>query len=326
MRSPEIQLGNWKLHQIMLEDKDLYANFIKETAWPVNLWSGNFPFIWSYNQSSRRNVFWKIIDDLLVTFIFTKKKKLLLLCLPFGRGDVNHLLSVLYQSMQFCYAHNCTRGFYTNIRTVNECQLQYLLTSEKFNQLFAQKKLRGMEKHHSIYKLLDLSGKEFNSIRKSVNKYYRLYPDIKFREYMPSDFEKVLGLNKYWKDTAGTKYKTIIDKDYFNVIIKYYKELDLIALVADCQGDIVGVNIAGILPDGAAWGCICKTRYGIEGLQEAIILKMVHRINEIDPRIQHMNVGSDMGIEGLRRFKEKFKPVLNLERYSIYLRAPTSTF
>ena len=74
--------------------------------------------------------------------------------------------------------------------------------------------------------------------------------------------------------------------------------------MAERKGEIVGVNIAGILPNGEAWGAICKTRKELEGLHEAIILKMVQKINALDPTIQRINVGSDMGREGLRRFKE----------------------
>ncbi len=321
MKSPEIQLGNWKLHKVMLEDKRLYEEFINKTSWPVNLWSGNFPFIWSYAQSPRRrNIYWKIVNDMLVTFIFTRKKKLLLLCLPFGSGNVHHLVSVLHEAMQYCSQHNRNRGFYTKIRTINESQRAYLHTAENFNELFALKKLRGMEKHFGIYKLIALAGKEFDSVRRTVNKFYRLNPEIQFREYKTADFENVLTLNKHWEGTAGKKYKSIVDRDYFNAIIKRYKELGLVILVADRQGEIVGVNVAGALSHGEAWGCICKTMHSIEGLNEAIILKMAHVINKIDSKIETMNVGSDMGIQGLRRYKEKFKPVFDLERYSVFLR------
>jgi hypothetical protein len=320
LKGPEAQIGEWKLHQVTLEDKKLYAEYIKKTTWPVNLWSANFPFIWSYAQSSRRSLFWKIVDDLLVTFMLTKEQKLSLFCLPFGSCDVDRLITVLHKAMRYCSLYNHVRGHYTKIRTVNESQLAYLLTSDKFNKLFALKKLRGMEKHFSIDKLTALSGKEFASLRRHVNRFYRLYPEIQFRDYMPADYQQTLALNRYWEETAGTKYKSIIDKEYFNAILKHYRELELIVLVAERKGEIVGVNIAGILPNGEAWGAICKTRKELEGLHEAIILKMVQKINALDPTIQRINVGSDMGREGLRRFKEKFKPVLDLERYRVYLK------
>jgi hypothetical protein len=320
VRQPEIQLGTWKFYRVMLEDKDLFKEFAGKTSWPVNLWSSNFPFIWAYAQSPRRTIFWKIIDDLLVTFIMTRKKKLSLLCLPFGRGDVHKLVTVLHKALQFCAESNSKRGYRTKIRTINECQLDYLINSERFERLFALKQLRGMEKHLSIPQLISLSGKKFNSIRKSINKFNRVYPEIKFREYRPTDFHKVISLNKNWEETSGKKYSIIFDRDYFNAIISHYRELNMIILVAVWKDEIVGVNIGSELPTGESWGCICKTLKGIEGLHETIIIRFIHEINKRNNKIQYMNVGSDLGIEGLRRFKEKFKPALDLKRYRIFLK------
>jgi hypothetical protein len=317
LKKDDLRLRNWSFHQIKLADKTFYAKYIRKTAWPVNLWSANFPFIWAYSRSPQRKVLWKIIDGLLVTFVLTQNKRLFLLCLPFGSGDVDRLVGVLAKALAFCTDWS---GHKAKIRAINSSQLEFLQTSTRFKKLCKIKKTKGIERHNSLPLLVALAGKNFSSIRRTVNKFYRDYPDLRFRNYRPTDYHKVLAFNNHWENTAGKKYSALIDKVYLQEIISHYQQLDMRVLVAELAGEIVGVNIGGILPTGESWGCICKTNLTIEGLHEAIILKFVAELYAVDNSIQYMNIGSDLGIKGLRQFKEKFRPVLNLARYQVFLK------
>ncbi|ACB85149.1 DUF2156 domain-containing protein [Natranaerobius thermophilus] len=318
MRKPDLQVGKWSFHEVKLEDKELFNEFIKESNHPVNLWSANFPFIWLYSRSPRRKILWKIIDDMLVVFILTRNRKLSLLCLPFGNGSVDKLINVLNDALRYCAEWTKVRRYKTRVRTINKFQLDYLQTSNKFNKLFKLKELRGIEHHYSTEELLVLEGKKYQSLRKTVNKHYREYPNINFRKYQPEDYEKILRFNKNWEKTSGNKYRELIDKSYFKSVFEYNEQLDMEILVAELNDEIVGVNAGALLPTGDAWGCICKTNAEIVGLNEAIILEYIKELIKIDNSVQYLNVGSDMGISGLRNYKRKFRPAFSIERYRIF--------
>jgi hypothetical protein len=59
---------------------------------------------------------------------------------------------------------------------------------------------------------------------------------------------------------------------------------------------------------------------GIPGLSETLIIEFAKKLNEINSLIRLINVGSDIGAGGLREYKLKFRPVLNLKRYEIYFK------
>lgn len=320
MRKPDIKLGKWKFYEVKLEDKTNFYDYIRETAWPVNLWSANFPFIWAFSQTSKRTVLWRIIDGLLVTFVLNKDNILSLLCLPFGSGEVNKLIKVIEQALLFCKNYNGSKGQKTRLRSLNSEQLEYLQTSEEFNDLFRVRKLRGSERHYSIPALRALEGKKFESLRKTKNRFYRKYPDLEFKKYETTDYQQVLTFNKHWEERAGKKYSNIFDRVYFREILKNYQELDMVVLLALQDNKVMGVNISGLTVKNEGWGCICKASAEIEGLNEALVLAMVQEIYSLDNNSQYLNVGSDMGLEGLSKFKEKFRPVLNLDRYRLYLK------
>ena len=319
MKDYPVNIDSWNFYELTLSHQGFFEKYTENTSWPTNLWSASFPFLWAYGQSSKRRVLWRIVDQLLVVFCLSNEDRLFLPCLPFGLGGVDNLVKVLDKSMSFC--HNWSKGKGVKVRALNQLQLDYLLSSSSFQQLFYPVQLRGLERHNSLTQLVQLSGKQFSSLRRTINKFHREYRAIQFRHYQHEDLQSVIDFNRSWERQAGKKYPFIVDRVYFREILKHHKPLGMQVMVAEQYGEIVGINIACILPTGQAWGCVCKTDASIAGLQEAIILKMVHWIRGLDATVELMNVGSDMGSKGLIAFKEKFRPVLSLPRYKILLKS-----
>jgi hypothetical protein len=317
----KIIVGNWILHRIRLRDKEMYSYFIKQSQYPVNLWSSNFDFIWADAQSVQKQVYWKIVDGMLVTFAFQKRYGLYLLCLPFGSGDPDQVLHVVYRCLQFCNRWNRSKNYPpATVKTVNSQQLEFLEKSEYFRKFFEYVKLKGIERHFSVKNLVELKGNSFQRIRNAINRFNRNYPQTIFRRYTPKDYKPLLLVSQNWKKTAGSKYSVIFDDVYFHEILKHQAELDHLIIVAEMDGKIVGMASGGILPTGQSWGCLIKKLADINDLNEKLIVEFAKEIHRIDPNVELMNVGSDLGAEGLIAFKEKFRPVLNLERYRIALK------
>mgnify|MGYP003904714965 CR=1 FL=1 len=166
--SNKIQIGSWSFNEIKLEDINMYDEFIKNTEYPANLWSSNFAYLWASGQSSSRKILWKIIDNLLVTFAYSKKGTLYLMCLPFGRGSPEDITNVLKKCLMYCYKCNNNNTSKSVIRMVNSMQLEFLRKSPSFNEKFKTIPLVGLEKHFSIKNLVNLEGKEFRSVRKKI--------------------------------------------------------------------------------------------------------------------------------------------------------------
>lgn len=315
-----IKLGDLIFKEINLDDIEMYSYFKRNTNYPVNLWSSNFDFLWSFSKTGKRKVIWKTIDDMLVMFGYTIKNTLYLICLPLGEGDSEKVVDVLYKCMSFCYEYNNNKSSKTLVRTINQPQLDFLRLSDNFDKYFKIKKLKGIERHYGVNKLLALKGKDFSSIRNKINKFNRENPNAIFRECKPEDYEDLIKLNEVWKEKSGNKHSNVFDEIYYKETLKKYNELKHKILVVEVDKKIVGMVSGGESDDGQAWGCFIKALSDIPGIYEKMVIEFVHEINHINPNITLINVGSDLGAKGLIQFKEKFKPVLNLERYRVNLK------
>lgn len=320
LSSNNMQLGSWIFNEISLEDMDMYNEYIKNTEYTANLWSSNFAYLWAYGQSNIRKILWKIIDDMLVTFAYSRKNTLYLMCLPFGRGDAQKVVDVLLKCLKYCLEWNNNDTAKSAVRMVNSMQLEFIRNSPLFGQYFKTIPLVGIEKHFSIQKLVSLEGREFRNVRKKVNKFRNLYLNSIIRKYEQDDYDEVIRLGEYWSDTSGKKYSRIFDRIYFREIVKHSKELNHLILVVEAEDKIIGMVSGGELPTGQSWGCLSKFMSEFDGLSEFLIVEFAREIYRINPNIENMNTGSDLGPGGLRLFKDKFRPVLNLKRYEIQLR------
>ncbi|MBM4765350.1 phosphatidylglycerol lysyltransferase domain-containing protein [Bacillus sp. B15-48] len=319
----EMILGDWTFHVINIKDKEMYEQFIIETKYPTHLWSSSFDYVWAASNPKSTLVLWKIVDGLLVTFKLTKKKALQLPFLPFGSGDAEKVSNVLLQCLQFCQKWNQQRkGRKTVVRVVTDRQLDFLRSSRLFHQYFRYVPLTGDDRHISVQKLIDLSGAEFNNVRYCKNKFLKDHPNALVRRANRADFQALLNLKQEWNNTFGKKYTKISDELVYEKIIKHHEELNHIILVVELHQQIIGMISGGVLPHGEAWGSLLKQRQDYYGLSEFLYVQFADEIHKVDPYVKTINLGIDSGPKGgLRRFKDKFRPVYNASRYRLSLKS-----
>lgn len=311
------QFEQWKFNLIQIEDMAMYNWYIKETRYPANLWSSNFAYMWAVSQSSKLKLHWQIIDRLLVTFVHTRKNSLYLFCLPFGNADPEQLIDVVLKCAKYCRDWNGQERR-SVIKMINDDQLAFLRQSQRFDECFTTLTWQGIERHFDIEKLDSLKGKDFGNIRRRVNKFYRDYPDAQIAGYEDSYLEDLLALDLRWRNTSGKKYPKILDKIYYKELIEHGKELGQLTLVMKINNKIIGMISGGILPTGESWGSVMKFEENFSGLSETMIVEFARELRRRNPDTTLMNVGSDLGAGGLRDYKLKFNPVLNLKRYQVY--------
>jgi len=313
-------LGDWVFNEIKIEDMALYSNFIEQSDCPVNLWSCSFAYIWAMSQSRLRKMLWKIIDGMLVTFVYSYKESLYLFCLPFGSGSPEKIALVLYKCLSFCNEWNKQDSSKTLVKMINDSQLEFLRKTPKFDESFRLVNLLGIERHFDIVKLVNLEGKDFSNIRNRVSKFSRDNPHAVISEYTENDYDKLIELGNHWSSESGQKYPQIFDKIYFREIVKNYYELGQIILTIRIGDKIIGMISGCELPTGQCWGSVVKFESGIPGLSETLMVEFSKELYRRNPAVKFLNVGSDLGPGGLRNFKLKFRPVLNFKRYQVYLR------
>lgn len=315
-----VRIGSWDFNVIQLEDKKMYADYIRQTRYPANLWSSNFAYLWADSQSKRRTILWKIIDGLLVTFAYSYKKSLYLFCLPFGNSDPEKLINVLLTALNYCLEWNNQNKSNSFLRMINDNQLKFLEKDERFYKYFKRTTWTGIERHYDLKLVSELKGKDFEKIRNRVNKFNKENPDAQVIPYHKSNYNELIKLNEKWRATSGRKYSNIFDGVYYKELIKYNDELEQTTLIIRKNDRIIGMISGGLVHTGQVWGSVIKFVDNIPGLSETLTVEFCRKLHEMFPEAKFINVGSDLGAGGLRDYKLKFRPVLNLKRYQLYLR------
>lgn len=307
------------LKEIKLSDYEIYSYFIQRSSYFTGLWASNFTYIWSVSRRKNVKIYWKITDDMLATFVLTKKGYLYMWCLPFGEGDANKVTHVLLKCLTLCREWNRHHSMREKpiVNLLNEPQLHFLSNSKLFRRTFRVKSYESKEMIWSIPKVILLKGKEFADIRNSINRIKNNHPYIQIREYEPSDYKRLLELKTHWNRTSGSKYNRITDDHIFKQVLHHYKSLHETILIATIGQRIVGFVSGAVLPNGIAWGCMAKALPEYRGIYEYLYTEFAKYLHEKNPEIILLHTGSDNNHEGLRRFKNKFRPIFTLNLYSI---------
>lgn len=318
--SNKITIGKWEFSEIKLGDIDRYAEYIRAADSPADLWSSNFAYLWASSQTWLRKILWTEVDGMLATFGHSFKNTLYLFCLPMGEGSPEHVTGVTLKCLKYCYDWNRQEETRTMVRMINQNQLDFLKKCPEFDRLFRLVTLQGIERHLDIEKLVALSGKDFSTLRNKLHKFQRENPDAVFRRYQENDYKKLIELGKDWDRAAGRKYRYILDQKYYRSLIEHYDELKENIWVVQQGDSIIGMVAGGELPTGNAWGSLLKYQDGLPGLSEFLAIAFAREMHRLNPEIKLINIGSDLGAGGLRDYKLKFRPVLNLKRYQMYMR------
>lgn len=322
-------LGDWDFYEIDLTDMELFNQYIRESVCPVSLWSSNFAFLWAISHSEHQTVLWRIVDSMLAVFIHTDDDMLYLRCIPFGKGNADHVVGVITKCLNTCEVWNKKNmrpePKKAQVKMLNEQQLGFLKQNKEFKKLYKVVTWQGIERHYSIPELNELKGKNFADLRNRLSKFRRERPNAVISLYQKSDLNEVLALSSQWKKSAGQKYSHIFDGVYFKQLVTYNFELAQQILLIKLDGRIIGMIAGSALPTGQAWGSVLKYQEGYPGLSETLTVEFAKLLHRQNPKAEYLNVGSDLGSKGLRQYKLKFNPVLNLKRYRIVFKDTSET-
>lgn len=156
-----------------------------------------------------------------------------------------------------------------------------------------------------------LAGKKLHAKRNFVNRFKALYPSHEFCEYQDSDFDELLTLFDRWQ--AASPHETFDgERTAIERSLKYRTELKLKIGVMKIDGAICGYTISSVNPDGSFQTGFEKADTNYQGIYQAI---NQYAALEFFPDGVTVNRQEDMGLEGLRRAKQSYRPFAMVDKY-----------
>ncbi len=213
-----------------------------------------------------------------------------------------------------CYLKDAVDEAYNHAKLNNVEFVMRGLTCEQTAILDGFKITTSRNDSDYIYDVLELSelkGKKFHAKRNFVNR-FTSKNNYSFKMYEDCDYEKAVALCEKWqneKDSNATMEFLAIKKS-----LELHNDLGLKIGLLFVKENLVAFSISDIAPNGVAHTLFEKGDVNYEGVYQTINYLTA---KELLVGCKFVNRQEDMGIEGLRKAKLSYNPVMVAEKYTI---------
>lgn len=165
---------------------------------------------------------------------------------------------------------------------------------------------------YSAKDLKYLKGKAFHSKRNFLARFQKSY-SYSVEEYSEEKFDEVIKLVDDWAFTSSHETMNY-EKEAIIRALRFNKELNFKILTILVEGKIVAFSVSHIASNGVAHTLFEKADTTFVGAYPTINYFTANKFFDDD---FFVNRQEDMGIEGLRKAKLSYSPIMLLEKYSI---------
>jgi len=176
--------------------------------------------------------------------------------------------------------------------------------------------------------LINLSGNSYNSKRNEINKFKKIYENVKVeildpvlhRDACTGLFQKwIASRMQYMPKEDSERFMDGISYERFALkrMFTYYKELELFGIILRINDEISGFTIGEKLDGDIASIIVEKTDFEKLGSAQYIFREFCKALKE-EYGSKYINVGDDMGFENLKKVKMSYRPSKLIPKYTIY--------
>lgn len=165
--------------------------------------------------------------------------------------------------------------------------------------------------------LATLRGKALQPKRNYVNRFRRLYPDYEYAALTERDFPDCLDLTRRWMTTHADEASAAHEARAVAFALAHYAELGLRGGVLRVAGRVVAFTYGSDVRADTFDVHVEKADTAYEGAYAMINQSFAASLPD---RFIYVNREEDLGIEGLRRAKLSYAPVMLLDKWMAVLK------
>lgn len=176
----------------------------------------------------------------------------------------------------------------------------------------------------AAHELIELTSGRWRSKRKSANRFRRKHPHCVVSEMDLADHITQVQVQKLFETWAAKKRKSSAETQNefaaMERIMRYSHRFHLLTVGAFLDGRLIGFTINEVVHDGHYMGHFGKTDPDCTGISVVLESETAKAMTQLG--IAHMNYQQDLGLDGLRIYKESWRPVHRLQKLVI---SPSAT-
>jgi hypothetical protein len=168
---------------------------------------------------------------------------------------------------------------------------------------------------YSIEELIELKGRKFHNKKNQVNKFEKMY-NYSYEKITRDNIHEVMNFEKGWcHDRECSIYKGL-EKENIGIkeLLENYEELCLKGGIIKVDDRIVAFSIGEKMTPNTALIHIEKGDIKYQGVYQEMNMRF---LEEEFSHLEYVNREEDLGIEGIKKSKRSYNPVMLLKKYVI---------
>mgnify|MGYP001601893906 CR=1 FL=1 len=173
---------------------------------------------------------------------------------------------------------------------------------------------------YSVNDLVSLTGTTYKKVRNKINSFTSDHAESAVatsstRNISDEYVQTILSLNSKWVDeSSNSKQEAYFESQAIKTLLENANALNIIVVEIMVDNEIKGFSINEILPNGYS---ICHFEKTLKSHHVNTGHYLVHEVAKLlkTNGIHTTNWEQDLGIEGLRRSKESYRPIKFLKKY-----------
>lgn len=284
---------------IELQDKELITSYtLKSKRQNCDLSFSNL-CSWSFQYNTQ----FAIWEGFLLLRFWADGK--LVYMMPIGNGDLGKVLNALQedaftQKAPFCLLGIC-EGMCSEVEAFMPGKFMFTADRDYADYIYLRSDLA------------TLSGKKFQSKRNHINKFKRSY-NYEYTPITPDRIQECLDLEAEWckmnncdqHEGTGNERRSLV------YALHHFEELSLTGGILHVNGKIAAFTFGTPINQNTFGVHVEKADTSIDGAYAMINYEFANHIPE---QYVYINREEDLGIEGLRKAKLSYQPVIILEKY-----------
>jgi len=160
---------------------------------------------------------------------------------------------------------------------------------------------------YSPERIVAAEGRAYRDVRKRVRRFERNYKSI-FRTLTPADVPACKDLLKHWRKRQGRRHPFLFDWGYTLAALDqfaYWSEEVLRGWCVEVEGQVDAFALTGEMRPDMAHFFVAKADPDLADLSYFLRWCVFEALSEY----RWVNDAGDLGLSGMRQFKQKFRPV-----------------
>lgn len=297
------------LKKIEKKDKPVFDKFLQA----ANCESSKYTFTNLFMWRNLYNISWTVEDDVL--FMFAENEKNLSAWQPFGAPE--KIQEAVHKILNFAKENKGDRTFTFDFLEKFFADELKKFPDVKFEISFDKGK---SDYVYSASDLIELPGRKFHGKKNHLNQFYKDYPIAEYAPITAPIIPKCLELLDDWYDTQFNDPELFALRENLeyekNAIHEIFSDYNYFGIKGGAI--LLGKNVAAftfgeMLNSDTAVIHVEKAAADIRGAFNAINQNFVAHEWE---NFTYINREEDMGINGLRKAKESYRPVKMIKKFS----------